>query len=264
MKNFEPEEWLNYTIDVPAAGDYDIELRAATSSEFPNAAYYTDIDNLNVVAGVVPLPNTGGWDDYQWIGRKTIALTAGTHLLKLVAERPYFGLNSIRVTATGSTGATPTAIPGVIEAEDFDAGGEGPGYHENTPGNQGNAGFRTGEDVDVFSSNDSGSGSWYIVKNFEAGEWLAYTINVPSSGNYDIELRAATSSDFPNASYYADIDGVNVTGGIVVLPDTGGWDNYQWIGKRTIALTAGVHVLMVVAEQPYFGFNALRVLRSAQ
>ena len=261
VKNFEAGEWLDYSISVANGGNYDIELRAATNAAFPDSAYHVEIDGTNVT-GTVVLPDTGGWDNYQWIGRRTIALAAGTHVLKLVSERPYFGLNSIRLTATGSVGATPTAIPGVIEAEQFDAGGEGPGYHENTAGNQGDAGYRTSEDVDIFSSNDGGSGSWYIIKNFEAGEWLAYTISVPTTGNYDLELRASTSSDFPNRSYYAQIDGANVTG-VVALPDTGGWDNYQWIGKKTIALTAGAHVLKVVAYQPYFGFNSLRVLHSS-
>src|SRR5262249_18000679 len=120
---------------------------------------------------------------------------------------------------------TPTAVPGLIEAENFDAGGEGAGDPDNSPGNEGNASFRRGEDVDIFGSNDGGSGSWYIVKNIENGEWLAYTINVSASGSYDIDLRASTSYAFPNSAYHIEIDGSNVTG-TVVLPATGGWDNY--------------------------------------
>src|SRR6185295_12035724 len=128
--------------------------------------------------------------------------------------------------------------------------------------NQGDAGFRTGEDVDIFRSNDGGSGSWYIVKNFETSEWLVYAISVPTSGNYDVELRASTHPDFPNSAYHLEVDGTNVSG-TVALPDTGGWDNYQWLGKTTVALTAGVHTLTITAEQPYFNFNALRVLHSS-
>jgi len=33
----------------------------------------------------------------------------------------------------------------------------------------------------------------------------------------------------------------------------------QWVGKRSIALTAGVHVLAIVIETPYFSLNAIRV-----
>ena len=267
IQNFEQGEWLAYTVNVPAAGSYDIELRAATSPDFPNASYYADIDGRNVT-GLVTLGNTGGFNTFAWIGKKTVTLPAGIHELKIVAGDGYMVLNTIRITPTSGRltrpyyGA-PSAVPGVIEAEAFDNGSESGGSHDNTPGNQGNSGIRPTENVDIFVTNDATSGSPYIVKNFEAGEWLAYTIEVAAGGSYDVELRAATSSDFPNSSYYVQIDGSNVTGP-VVLPDTGGWDNYQWIGKRTIALPAGVHVLTVVSLQPYFGFNALRVTPSAQ
>ena len=255
LKNFEAGEWLAYTISVPTSGNYDIDLRASTHRAFPDAAYHVEIDGTNVT-GTVVLPDTGGWDNYQWIGKRTAALTAGTHVLKLVAERPYFGLNTLRVAMGGQT-----TIPAELEAEAFDAGGEGVAYHDNTAGNQGDAGHRTAENVDIFVSNDTSSGSLYIVKNFEAGEWLAYTISVPTSGNYDIDVLAATNVAFPNSAYHVEVDGTNATG-TVVLPDTGGWDNYQWVGKRTVALTNGTHVLRLVSEQPYFGLNSLRVLRS--
>jgi hypothetical protein len=248
IKNFASGEWLAYTISVATSGNYDLELRAATNFDFPNSSYYVQVDGTNV-SGIITLPDTGGWDQFQWIGKRTIALTAGTHLLKIVSVTPYFALNSIRITSTVASSpyfGTPTAVPGEFQAEAFDRGGEGVAYHDNSPGNQGDSGLRTGEDVDVFVSNDAGSGSPYIVKNFEAGEWLDYTISVPANGNYDVELRAGTNFEFPNPAYHVEIDGVNATG-TVTLPNTGGWDHYQWIGRKTLALTAGTHVLKLVS-----------------
>ena len=257
VRLFSPE-WVAYTISVPTAANYDIELRGQTySGGGLGPTYHVEVDGTNQT-GTQILGAT--YSTYQWVGRATLSLPSGTHTLKIVMDLLDIKLNLIRITPTGSTAPTPRAIPGVIEAEDFDTGGEGPAYHDNTPGNQGNAGFRTAEDVDIFSSNDAGSGSWYIVKNFEGGEWLSYTISVPASGNYDVELRAATHVDFPSA-YHVVVDGANVTG-TVALPDTGGWDNYQWLGKRTISLAAGLHQLAIVVESPYFGFNSLRVLQS--
>jgi hypothetical protein len=158
------------------------------------------------------------------------------------------------------TASAAVAVPGTIEAENFDTGGEGVGYHDTTPGNQGNAGFRTGESVDIFRSNDSAGGT-YIVKNFVAGEWLAYTVDVPSGGGYDIEVRAATHPSFPNSAFRVEVDGVNKTG-TVTLPNTGGWSRYQWVGKKRIALTAGTHVVKLVSERPYFALNSIRVTRA--
>src|SRR5207302_82728 len=89
---------------------------------------------------------------------------------------------------------TPIAVPGSFEAENFDLGGEGVAYHDNTPGNQGGL-YRITEDVDIIVSYDT-LGGGYVVNNFETGEWLAYTVNVAASALYNIELRA--SSEFAN------------------------------------------------------------------
>jgi hypothetical protein len=45
------------------------------------------------------------------------------------------------------------AVPGTIEAENFDDGGEGVAYHDNEPANQGGA-FRPGEGVDLQAASE--------------------------------------------------------------------------------------------------------------
>jgi carbohydrate binding protein with CBM6 domain/carbohydrate binding protein with CBM35 domain len=260
VKNFESGEWLAYTLNVQTSGNYAIAVRASTHFDFPNSSYYVQVDGINVT-GTITLPYTGGWDRYQWLGERMISLAAGSHLLRIVAVTPYFNLNSIMISSTASSSpyyGTPYAVSGEIEAEAFDAGGEGAGYHDNTPGNQGDSGLRDGEDVDIFVTNDAQNGSPYIVKNLETGEWLAYTISVPTTQGYAVDLRASTQSDFPNPAYHLEVDGVNVTG-TVVLGDTGGWDHYQYVGSRNVTLTSGTHVLKIVSERPYFMLNTIRV-----
>src|SRR5439155_8165405 len=151
----------------------------------------------------------------------------------------------------------PFAIPGVFEAENFDRGGEGVAYHDNVPGNAGGQ-YRPNEDVDIIVSSDSAGGG-FVVNNFETGEWLNYTINVQSATNYDIELRV--SSQFSTSAFHVEIDGQNVTGSVVV-PNTGNWNTFQWVGKKGLALPAGQHVLKVFADQQYFDFNSARVLQA--
>ncbi len=63
-----------------------------------------------------------------------------------------FGVPFLSLIWLASTAFAQQLVPGTFEAEDFDQGGEGPGYHENTPGNQGDAGYRTNEDVDTETS----------------------------------------------------------------------------------------------------------------
>src|SRR6266850_3453977 len=212
VKNFETGEWLAYTVNVAASAQYDIALRV--TSGFSNSAFHIEIDGVNVTGSVL-VPNTGGWSNFQWVGKQGVPLTAGRHVLRIVADQQYFDLNSIRIIATP---------PISFEAENFDLGGEGVAYHDNIPGNAGGQ-YRMSEDVDIIASTDP-EGGGYVVNNFETGEWLAYTINVASSAQYDIELRASNGNWSPPPRFHIEIDGVNVTGSVFV-PNTGGWSNFQ-------------------------------------
>jgi hypothetical protein len=253
---FEAGEWLAYTLNVATGGTYAVEVRAATSADFPNVAYHVEVDGRNVT-GTVTLPNTGGWGQYQWVGKRSVTIGSGKHTLKIVSERAYMAFNSLRLSAASSTPylGSAIALPGTIEAENYDAGGEGVAYHDTTAGNAG--GQYRSEAVDIIPSGDP-SGGIYDIAYFEAGEWLTYSVSVAAAGNYDLEVRASTSADFPNSAYHVEIDGSNVTGS-VVLPDTGGWSNYQWLGRKTVSLSAGVHALKIVSDKPYFALNSIRV-----
>ncbi len=160
--------------------------------------------------------------------------------------------------ATTPYSGTPAAMPGIVEAENFDRGGEGIAYHDSARGNAGGQ-YRTGEDVDIVASSDV-QGGGYVVNNFTTGEWLNYTINVTAAGVYDIELRA--SSAFPASAFRVEIDGRDITGTIAV-PNTGSWSAFQWIGRKGIPLSAGRHVMKVVASQQYFNLNSIRIVRTA-
>ena len=80
-------------------------------------------------------------------------------------------ISSSFAQASGSTpflGAAVT-LPGTVNAQDYDNGGEGVAYHDTTAGNNGGA-YRS-QDVDLEPSSDGG----YDVGWIAAGEWLNYT-----------------------------------------------------------------------------------------
>lgn len=254
VNNFQAGEWLAYTVNVAAGGSYDIDLRV--SSAFSSSAYHVEIDGNNVT-GRVGVPDTGGWSSFRWIGRKGVPIAFGRHTLKVVAEDEYFNLNSVRVLAApGSTpySGTPITLPGVFEAENFDRGGEGVAYHDKVAGNAGGQ-YRTSEDVDIVVSSDPAGGG-FVVDNFETGEWLAYTVLVAAAGSYDVAVRA--SSAFTGSALHVEIDGRDVTGPMSV-PNTGSWSTFQWVGKSGVTLSAGRHVLKIVADQQYFNLNQVMV-----
>src|SRR3569833_1421334 len=104
--------------------------------------------------------------------------------------------NQISLTPTaGATEApyvgTPWAIPGTVQSENFDTGGEGLAYHDSEAANQGGQ-YRTTEGVDIEACSDSGGG--YILGWNNAGEWQKYTVNVASAGTYTVTFRVANGA----------------------------------------------------------------------
>jgi hypothetical protein len=72
-------DWLEYTINVPAAGAYALNLRLAT----PNTGAQFQIKNsAGTVLNTVAVPITGGWQLWQTV-TKTINLVAGTQTIRL-------------------------------------------------------------------------------------------------------------------------------------------------------------------------------------
>ena len=143
----------------------------------------------------------------------------------------------------GSTpyGGTPAALPGIVQFENYDAGGEGVAYHDTTAGNAGSA-YRTNS-VDIKASTDAGGG--YLVGWTTAGEWLNYTVNVMKAGTYAIDVRVASSG--AGGTFHIEVNGVNKTGTLTV-PNTGGWQTWQTITKTGVALASGTQVIRVVME----------------
>jgi len=80
----------------------------------------------------------------------------------------------------------PHRIPGIIEAEDFDLGGEGIAYHDMDRLNMAGA-YRPAEGVDIYALPDGG----YHIGSALPGEWYEYTVLVEQEGEYDLDVWLA-------------------------------------------------------------------------
>jgi glucose/arabinose dehydrogenase len=152
----------------------------------------------------------------------------------------------------------PAAIPGVVQAEEFDLGGAGIAYHDLSSGNAGGA-FRSG-DVDIQATSDAGGG--YNVGWMAAGEWLVYTVDVAAAGSYTVEARVAANG--AGGTFHIEMNGVNVTGAMSI-PNTGGWQLWTTVVKSAVSLQAGRQTLRIVldANGPTNVFGNVNYLRIA-
>ncbi|MDA3823937.1 MAG: family 16 glycosylhydrolase [Bacteroidales bacterium] len=125
---------------------------------------------------------------------------------------------------------SPHPIPGIIDATEFDYGGQGISFKDLSSGNSGD-GPRQDTHVDTdYNDNSSPNVGW-----ISAGEWLEYSIRVDSSSHYDIEARVATdnASGGPFSFWFNDVE-------LLMTPkitDTGGWDTFRTISLGRVYLT---------------------------
>lgn len=140
-------------------------------------------------------------------------------------------------------GGKPVPVPGIVQAENFDLGGDNVGYH--TKDNVNHLGqYRLNEGVSLEKSTDAGGG--YNVGWARAGDWLNYTIKVDKAGDYTIHTRVACVG--AGGTFHYKLDFVDATAQ-QKIPDTGGWQNWVTL-TTTIHLPAGRHVLQLHEDTP--------------
>jgi autotransporter-associated beta strand protein len=219
-------------------GDRDFQLHASATSGLTVAYTSSDTTIVTIANDIVHIKREGsvtitasqsGNEFYE-------PATAVSHELVIIKlpHTPY--------------GGTARVVPGVVEAEDFDIGGEGKAYHETTDWNLGLL-YRWNEGVDIELCKAGG----YDVFLTATGEWLKYTIDVQEDGNYQLGVYLADL--LGKGKIRIEIDGVDKTGSIAP-GKTGGLQKWVTL-NRTINLTAGLRVVTIFFESGGISVNKL-------
>lgn len=243
-------ESLNYTVNVAATGGYSFQFRLASPAQ--GGLIKVSIDGVSAVS--VPIENTGGFQSYATVASTAFQLTGGSHVVRLTFTGSAYYLGNLNYFAAVAVplpfGGTPAAVPGTIQAENYDLGIEGSAYHDLEPANLGGQ-YRPNDGVDIQTTADVGGG--YNVGWTHAGEYLNYSINVASTGVYDVASRVA--SDGVGGTFGFLLDGAVVSPPIAV-PDTGAWQSWTSVHTQ-FQLPAGAHVLRVqmLSNGPATGYT---------
>jgi Carbohydrate binding module (family 6)/F5/8 type C domain len=153
-------------------------------------------------------------------------------------------------TATGGEGpygGTAAAVPGTVQAANYDTGGQGVAYNVTSINGTGN-GYRS-DGVDLETCTDTGCGDdlgWTAT-----GQWFKYTVNVATAGTYTVSLRLASPNGVTDGLHIASSSGANLSGSVNV-PDTGGWQTWA-TATASVTLPAGRQTLTV--DQDNGGWN---------
>ncbi|KUJ63511.1 glycoside hydrolase [Flavobacteriaceae bacterium CRH] len=107
-------DWLAYyNINFPTSGSYVIEYRVA--SAVSGGRLSSDLSAGTIQLGVLDVPNTGGWQNWQTI-TQTVNVNAGTYNFGIYVQNTGFNLNWLRITKSGSALAAKSASTDKIES----------------------------------------------------------------------------------------------------------------------------------------------------
>jgi hypothetical protein len=144
-------------------------------------------------------------------------------------------LGDADVVGTTPYGGTPQQVPGTVEAEYFDEGGNGASYYapDKTQGGAKNS-IRT--DVDLPIRYDEGSDQTYII--LPPKSFVQYTLDVTEDGFYNIYMSySGTTSE---ATLYLYIDESRIP--LTLLEQ----DDWSYAERNGIDISAGLHTIQLI------------------
>ncbi|MBR7838143.1 carbohydrate-binding protein [Actinospica durhamensis] len=244
-------QWFKYTVNVASAGKYTVGLRVAAISAVTDGLHIANSAGTNL-SGNINVPATGAWQTWTTV-TATVTLPAGTQTLTIDQDTAGWNLNYLSFTSSGGTsgegpyGGTAAAVPGTVQAENYDTGGQGTAY--NVTSTNGSANTYRSDGVDLEATTDSGGG--YDVGWTAAGQWFKYTVNVATAGTYTVGLRLAAPSAVGDALHIANSSGANISGA-VQAPATGGYQTWTTV-NTSVTLPAGTQTLTL--DQDAAGWN---------
>ncbi|MGO8678508.1 MAG: carbohydrate-binding protein [Limisphaerales bacterium] len=134
----------------------------------------------------------------------------------------------------------PFVVTGIIEAEQFDLGGPGTGYHANDNSNA-TTDYRVCN-LCITTNNPDPMGGGFCVDELRANEWLSYSIDVRVGQTYAIEPRVAgigTGGTFSIS--FSTAAQTNYTNATFTVPTTS-WTNLL---AKNIPLRTGTNTMTV-------------------
>ena len=264
------ESWIRVSgVDFGTAATGFV-VQAASTADGDKVEIHTG-SATGTLAGTCTLKNTGNKNTFAENSCEVTGLKGIVEQVFLVFKGSRDSTMAIKAWGFEGSGTTPPepqkpfggkawAVPGKIEAENFDEPGTGRGgdvdsYNESDSENHGDSDLREGTGVDLYKK-----ATGVIVGYNTEGEWLEYTINVAKEGDYT--LYAAVAAAGNTSSFKFSLDGADITDEIAVPAATEGEENYDDYNKvkANIKLPAGEHVLRLTVVGSWFDIDYFNIL----
>jgi len=252
-------EWLEYTIDVDTAGAHSLSLLLANGDGAGRSAvvsfYRPGESTPYATSASIANPQNANWSTFVSRSGGSINLEEGEQIVRVTFNGGSQDFRSFNITPVAAPvaqtpfgGTAPSFTNGTltVDATNFDNGGQGVAYNDNAGLDGGNTTVRPGRAVEfVGAGNDIG-----FVK---PGEWVEYTINVPTTGIYTFSANAKTP--VTGATIAVSLNGTTALGTVTLADGHAGGSNFANAAfaqspSISIPLTAGVQTLRLTFDGP--------------
>ena len=245
-------QWFKYTVNAATAGTYQVSFRVAALSAVTDAFHLSNASGTNL-SGNVSIAATGGWQTWVTV-TANVTLPAGLQTLTLNQDNGGWNINYLTFASSeGPYGGTAVAIPGTVQAENYDTGGQGVAYNVTSVNGSGNS-YRA-DGVDLETTTDTGGG--YDLGWTATGQWFKYTVNVATAGTHTVSFRVAAPSAVTDAFHLSNASGTNLSGNVNIAA-TGGWQTWVTV-TASVTLPAGVQTLTLNQDNGGWNINYLTI-----
>lgn len=245
-------EWMEYTVNIDEPGYFTYSIYYSAPKDGTKISL-----SLSTPDGLVPLtkqdielPSTNAWGTYKtFTGHTNVPIEAGEQIIRvtIVSGNDTYITNLDRIKFESFDYVrTPydgeIQLPGVLEVENFDKGGEDFTFHDSDSKDEGKSGYRTdneGVDIKKFANGEYGIG-WTAV-----GEWTEYSVNVAQAGRYSCEAVVSSTTTGGIISVVLNENDKLTTLWKVSIPKTGEGTFRTVRPAGTKELTEGPHIFRI-------------------
>ena len=224
------------TITVGDTATISIAARCTTSTIADVKVY---ANNLHI-GTLTESPYTMEWAPKERGTYTITAIATNAEGKENVSAKKTLKVNGQRTPYSG----VAIALPGTIQAENFDRGGEGMTFHDTDDNREGDAAtYRTDGGIDIVKGNNG-----YAIGYTAANEWMEYTVDVKEPGEYSYDAYASSGTTGSGFSIGL-VNGSSVTSlAKINVAQTGSndWGTYKaFSGKLSRHLNAGKQILRI-------------------
>jgi hypothetical protein len=215
-------DFVSYSFTAPGIGPYTIDYRVASKGE--SDGFVMSLDGVPIHS--VSIPDTGGWEEWETISTQPFELLAGVYTIQIDFVDDGQNLNWLKIQ--------PPISIFTIQAEEYDV----------------MKGIDTEEAIDEGGTDNIG---W-----IDKGDFVEYTVFVPSTGDFLIEYRVAGLWD--SQGFEVRFDDILLDAQALETPS--GWQTWD-TQSSVVSLTEGEKTMRLDFIDGPININWIRFTRLA-